>query len=78
MIDLGEVYSKTEMLYNLDEQPFVTEQSQQHSPIQFSILEDKDLKIYKDFQNWYNTNNMTDNSPNPFFLNIQAHLHPDK
>ena len=27
MIDLGEVYGKTEMLYDLDEQLFVTEQS---------------------------------------------------
>src|SRR5210317_1093574 len=71
-MNLGEVYGETEMLYNLDEQPFVTEQSKKHSPIQFAALGDKDLQIYKDFQNWYKTCYMTEDFPNPVFINNQA------
>src|SRR5210317_2284905 len=71
-MNLGEVYGETEMLYNLDEQPFVTEQSKKHSPIQFAALGDKDLQIYKDYQNWCKTYNMTKDTPNPVFVNTQA------
>src|SRR5210317_1393816 len=71
-MNLGEVYGETEMLYNLDEQLFVTEKSKKHSPIQFAALGDKDLQIYKDYQNWCKTYNMTKDTPNPFFLNNQA------
>src|SRR5210317_225877 len=71
-MNLGEVYGETEMLYNLDEQLFVTEKSKKHSPIQFAALGDKDLQIYKDYQNWCKTYNMTKDTPNPVFVNTQA------
>src|SRR5210317_1804766 len=72
VIDLGEVYGKTEMLCDLEEQPFVTEQTQQHSTIKFTGLGDKDWEIYKDFEKWCKTYNMTKDTPNPVFVNNQA------
>src|SRR5210317_780614 len=72
MIDLGEVYGKTEMLCDLEEQPFVTEQTQEHSTIQFTGLGDNDWQIYKDFEKWCKAYNMTKDSPNPVFVNNEA------
>jgi len=72
VIDLGEVYGKTEMLCDLEEQPFVTEQTQQHSTIKFTGLGDKDWEIYKDFEKWCKTYNMTKDTPNPVFVNNEA------